>query len=71
MKNYNVEHLFEKENIDEKTECLCQYVSGKNRKVRIHNHDFYEIFLTLSNTSHFINGKTEDLKPGTLLFKTK
>lgn len=69
MKTYNVEHLvFEKENVDEKTECLCQHVTGKNRKVRIHNHDFYEVFLTLSDTRHFINGKAEKLERGTLVF---
>lgn len=68
MKNYKVEHLKKKENIDEKTECLCQKVSEENRKTRIHNHDFYEIFLTLTNLQHFINGKTEHLERGTLVF---
>ena len=68
MKNYNIEHLFESENINVKTECLCQHVVGKGRKVRIHNHDFYDIFLTLNNTNHFINGNTEVLPRGTLVF---
>ncbi len=67
MKNYNVEHLFKQENIDKQTECLCQYVCGKNRRIRIHNHDFYEIFLTLSETKHFINGKSEKLSRGALV----
>lgn len=68
MKTYNIEHLFEQENINEKTECLCQLVVGKDRKVRIHNHDFYDIFLTLTETYHFINGKTEIIPRGTLVF---
>jgi len=68
MKSYNVEHLHEQENIDKHSECLCQKVCGKNRKVRIHNHDFYEIFLTLSDTKHFINGKSEKLSRGSLVF---
>ncbi len=68
MKSYNVEHLFERENVDEKTECLCLKVSGRNRNVRIHNHDFYEFFLTLSTVNHFINGKSEKLERGTIVF---
>ena len=68
MKTYNIEHLSEWENINEQTECLCQKVSGKNRKIRIHNHEFYEVFLTLSPVNHFINGKNEKLDRGTLVF---
>lgn len=67
MKNYKVEHLSKKENIDEKTGCLCQLVTHHNRKTRIHNHDFYEIFLTLTPSEHFINGRTERLERGTLV----
>ncbi|MDY3929661.1 MAG: AraC family transcriptional regulator [Clostridia bacterium] len=68
MKEYDVEHLFENGNIDGKTECLCQKVSSENRSVRIHDHEFYEIFLTLSEVGHFINGKNEKLGRGTLVF---
>ena len=68
MKEYNVEHLIENDNIDRKTECLCLRVVGANRRERIHDHDFYEIFLVSNPTMHFINGKTERLERGTLVF---
>ena len=68
MKEYYVQLLFENGNIDGKTECLCQKVTSENRSVRIHDHEFYEIFLTLSEVGHFINGKNEKLGRGTLVF---
>lgn len=66
--NYEVEHLYEIENTSKQTECLCQRVTGENRNTRIHDHNFYEIFLTLNDVVHFINGKTEQLQRGTLVF---
>lgn len=46
------------------------YVHDENSK--LHSHDFYEIFLTLSDSIiHNINGSKETLKQGTLVFIRK
>ena len=43
-----------------------------NENSLLHSHDFYEIFLTLSdNLIHNINGRKESLKRGTLVFIRK
>ncbi|MBO5837481.1 MAG: helix-turn-helix domain-containing protein [Oscillospiraceae bacterium] len=43
-----------------------------NEKSKLHCHDFYEVFLTLSdNIIHDINGKKESMQRGTLVFIRK
>ena len=47
-------------NVDPQAQCLYRYVYGANDIYRPHNHEFYEIFITISGTvTHFINGITQ------------
>lgn len=67
MKNYK--RLKKELNVDMEAECFYQYVYGKDDIFNPHCHDFFEIFLTISNNvSHFINGKITNLHEGTLVF---
>lgn len=67
MENYK--RLKKELNVDMDAECFYQYVYGKDDIFNLHCHDFFEIFLTISdNISHFINGKTINLHEGTLVF---
>ena len=56
-------------NVDPQAQCLYRYVYGANDIYRPHNHEFYEIFITISGTvTHFINGITLKLPEGSLVF---
>lgn len=56
-------------NVDSQAQCLYRYVYGANDIYRPHNHEFYEIFITISGTvTHFINGITQKLPEGSLVF---
>lgn len=58
--------------IDEQTGFRCRGVWGNTEKFQLHNHDYYEIFLTLvDNVVHFANGKRFLLKKNTLVFIRK
>ena len=58
--------------VSEKTGFCYRTVYVYNENSSLHSHDFYEIFLTLSdNLIHNINGKKEVLKRGTLVFIRK
>ena len=63
------DHLTAKHNVDPQAQCLYRYVYGANDIYRPHNHDYYEIFITVSGTvTHFINGVTQKLPEGSLVF---
>lgn len=50
-------------------QCLYRYVYGKEDRFFIHNHDYYEIFITVSGiVHHWINGKTQILPENSLVF---
>lgn len=50
--------------------CRTVYVSTENSV--LHCHDYYELFLTLSDSVlHLINGREEELEKGTLIFIRK
>lgn len=67
MKNYT--RLTPDSCIDIEAECLYRYVYGDNDVFFPHCHEFYEIFITVSGTvTHFINGVTEKLPEGSLVF---
>lgn len=56
--------------VDRDAECLYMYRYGESdTDIVYHTHSFYEIFLVISGTiTHYINGKTELLPEGTLIF---
>ncbi len=55
--------------IDAETGFRCRSVWGNTEKFQLHNHDYYEIFLTLAdNVAHLANGKKFTLKKNTLVF---
>lgn len=56
-------------NVDFSAECLCKVAFGDNDVTIYHTHTYYELFLVVSGSvTHFINGKTEHLPEGTLVF---
>lgn len=55
--------------VDREAECLFKQTIGDNDTTIYHSHSFYEIFLVVSGTvTHYINGKTDILPEGTLVF---
>ncbi len=55
--------------VDRDAECLFKQTIGDNDTTIYHSHSFYEIFLIVSGTvTHYINGKTDILPEGTLVF---
>ena len=58
-------------NVDAEAECLyhiAHYTKSANDS-GIHQHEFYEIFLTVEGTTtHYINGEIQALPPGSLVF---
>lgn len=58
--------------IDQSTGFRCRSVWGHNENFKMHYHDYYEIFLTLSdNVVHFVNDEKFILKKNTLVFIRK
>lgn len=58
--------------IDLSTGFRCRSVWGHNENFKMHYHDYYEIFLTLSdNVVHFVNNEEFILKKNTLVFIRK
>lgn len=65
----NIPRFRAENNIDMEAECLYRYVYGQDDKYFPHCHDYYEIFITISGTvTHQINGVTERLPEGSLVF---
>lgn len=61
--------LEKKWHLDLKTGFLLRQVYGETEKFIYHTHEFYELFLTVSNTIiHYVNGKIQTLEPGCLVF---
>ena len=51
------------------TGFTIRYVKSETEYFRPHNHNYYEIFLTLKgNINHYVNGKIQHLTAGSLLF---
>lgn len=58
--------------IDLSTGFRCRSVWGNSENFQMHCHDYYEIFLTLSdNVVHFVNNEEYILKKNTLVFIRK
>lgn len=58
-----------KKHIDQSTGCLCRHVRSDTEYFRPHYHNYYEIFMVLKgNVCHQVNGKTQNLNAGHLLF---
>ena len=66
--NTSVQRRFEEGNINDKTGCLCLFAQGKNHKASLHDHDFFEVFLSLGDIVHYINGQSFKLCHGSLVF---
>lgn len=67
MKKYKV--LEAKWHIDFPEGFRCRFINSSTEKKVLHAHEYYEIFLTLTDDiTHIINGKTENLKKGSLVF---
>lgn len=55
--------------VNQDTGFTIRRVYGETERFTYHDHDYYEIFLTISGTiKHNINGKTQHLEPGCLVF---
>jgi len=65
----NVKRLPLLNNVDIDAQCLYRYVYGAEDIFNPHCHTFYEIFITISGTvTHLINGVTQKLPEGSLVF---
>ena len=61
--------LLTQEHVNPDTGFLFRYVYGHTENLCFHNHEFYEVFLTISgNTIHCVNGEVQILEPGCLVF---
>ncbi len=60
--------IYAENQVDFPAECRLRYVKSDNEKFSLHTHDYYEIFLTLDDIVHIINGREETLSAGTLTF---
>ncbi len=61
-----------KDQIDAETGFRCRTVYVSTENSVLHCHDYYELFLTLSDSvRHLINGKEEEIEQGTLIFIRK
>lgn len=57
------------QNTEESTGCFYHYVYGRHDACPTHSHDYYEIFVTVSGqVHHWINGETQILPEGSLVF---
>ncbi|MBQ7040400.1 MAG: helix-turn-helix domain-containing protein [Clostridia bacterium] len=69
IKNKEPKLLEKKWHTDLKSGFLLRQVYGETERFVYHTHDYYELFLTVSNTiTHFVNGKIQVLEPGCLVF---
>ena len=61
--------LLAQKHTNSETGFLLRHIYGKTERFSEHTHDFYEIFLTINgNITHFVNGYTQTLEPGCLVF---
>lgn len=64
-----IKTLQAKYHLDSVSECLCRHVKSTTENFVLHNHDYYELFLTLGGTAkHKINGHTISVDRGCLIF---
>lgn len=58
-----------KNHIEQSAGCLYRHVRSDTEYFRLHYHNYYEIFMVLKgNVCHLVNGKTQNLSAGHLLF---
>lgn len=61
--------LDERYHVDADTGFRLRYVKSETENFKPHSHNYYEIFLTLTdNITHFVNGTNQILSRGNLLF---
>lgn len=65
----DVKCLEAKHHVDSETGCRYRYIFSADEYFRLHNHDFFEMFLTLDgDITHIVNNKKQNLKAGSLVF---
>ena len=69
MNKMKANKIYEDRNVDKNTGFLLRRVSSEFERSSPHTHDFFEIFYVYSGEAiHYINGMTQILKDGTLVF---
>lgn len=69
QKTYVLKRNLKEWHTNPETGFLIRRVYGETERFTYHDHDYYEIFLTVSGTiKHYINGKNQSLVPGCLVF---
>lgn len=65
----DVKMLDKKYHIDEETDFRCRYIRSDTEYFRLHNHNYYELFMVLKGeVCHLINSHRQNLKEGQILF---
>lgn len=68
----SAKRLLAERHLDIGAECRFRHVKDETEKFVFHCHDYYEIFLMIKGKAlHFVNGKTDLIEPGTLIFIRK
>lgn len=61
--------LKKSKHLNEETGFLLRAVYGKTERFKLHNHEFYELFLTVSgDIRHYVNGEMMILEAGSMVF---
>ena len=64
--------LLAEKHLDIEAECRFRHVKNETEKFVFHCHEYYEIFLMIKGKAlHQVNGKTDLVEPGTLIFIRK
>ncbi len=64
-----MEYNYESEHVNKETGFMFRYVCCETERMVEHWHDYFELFLILEGSvTHIINGKTQHLEKGTLVF---
>lgn len=57
------------EKVDSEIGCTYTYIDGQNWNPKLHDHDYFELFLVLNDfVMHYVNGSYEELCRGALVF---
>ncbi len=64
--------LLAERHLDVDAECRFRHVKNETERFVFHCHEYYEIFLMIKGKAlHFVNGKTDLIEQGTLIFIRK
>ena len=69
---FGAKRLLAEKHLDIEAECRFRHVKNETEKFVFHCHEYYEIFImTKGKALHQVNGKTDIVEPGTLIFIRK